>query len=54
MGLMHRACVACGKYRGRMIIDVAKRTLKRAKKGEERAAAKKESEKSEQKEEARS
>ncbi len=35
--LRHRACPSCGKYRGRVVIDVAARAARAAK----RAAAKK-------------
>lgn len=30
--LMHRVCTNCGKYRGRVVIDVLKKATKRAKK----------------------
>lgn len=32
--LMHRVCGNCGKYRGRMVVDVLKKTVKAAKKAE--------------------
>lgn len=32
--LMHRACANCGKYRGRVVVDVLKKTVKAAKKAE--------------------
>lgn len=28
--LMHRACTQCGKYRGRVVLDVLKKTTKKA------------------------
>lgn len=30
--LMHRVCTTCGKYRGRLVIDVMKKSTKAAKK----------------------
>ena len=30
--LMHRVCTTCGKYRGRVVLDVLKKTLKASKK----------------------
>lgn len=30
--LMHRVCTTCGKYRGRVVVDVLKKTLKASKK----------------------
>jgi len=32
--LMHRVCGNCGNYRGRVVIDVAAKAMKRAKKAE--------------------
>ena len=32
--LMHRVCANCGKYRGRVVVDVLKKTVKAAKKEE--------------------
>ena len=37
--LMHRACQKCGKYRGRLVVDVLKKTVKAAKKKEGKKAA---------------
>lgn len=34
--LMHRVCSTCGKYRGRVVVDVLKKTVKAAKKAEAR------------------
>lgn len=34
--LMHRVCTNCGSYRGRVVIDTLKKTLKAAKKAEAR------------------
>ena len=34
--LMHRVCTTCGKYRGRVVVDVLKRKVKMAKKAEAR------------------
>ena len=31
---MHRVCGICGTYRGRVVVDVAKKAMKRAKKAE--------------------
>ncbi len=36
--LMHRVCMQCGKYRGRVVVDVLKKTVKRAKKIEAKSA----------------
>lgn len=47
--LMHRVCMQCGKYRGRLVVDVLKKTVKQAKKQEARKDAKKAAEKSEAK-----
>ncbi len=38
--LMHRVCGKCGTYRGRMVVDTMKKTLKAAKKAEGAKAAK--------------
>ena len=43
--LMHRVCMQCGKYRGRIVADVLKKTVKAAKKVEARKDAKKTEEK---------
>jgi len=51
--LMHRVCVQCGKYRGRLVVDVLKKTVKAAKKAEARKDTKKEAAKSEAKETAK-
>ncbi|MDO8521569.1 MAG: 50S ribosomal protein L32 [bacterium] len=48
--LMHRVCLQCGKYRGRLVVDVLKKTVKAAKKAEARKDAKKEAAKAEAKE----
>ena len=32
--LMHRVCMQCGKYRGRVVVDVTKKAVKAAKKAE--------------------
>ena len=32
--LMHRVCTNCGNYRGRVVVDTMKKTLKAAKKAE--------------------
>jgi large subunit ribosomal protein L32 len=32
--LMHRVCGNCGKYRGRIVVDVLKKTMKQSQKGE--------------------
>lgn len=40
----HRACPSCGRYRGRVVVDVASKAQAKAKKREQRA---KEAEKSE-------
>ncbi len=48
--LMHRVCMTCGKYRGRLVIDVLKKTVKATKKAEARKDAKKAAEKPEAKE----
>jgi len=37
--LMHRVCTKCGTYRGRMVIDVMKKTVKAAKKAEAKKGA---------------
>jgi large subunit ribosomal protein L32 len=37
--LMHRVCGNCGTYRGRMVIDTMKKTLKATKKAESRKGA---------------
>lgn len=34
--LRHRVCLNCGSYRGRMVIDVAAKALKRKKKDEKK------------------
>ncbi|HEY9585292.1 MAG TPA: 50S ribosomal protein L32 [Candidatus Paceibacterota bacterium] len=47
--LMHRVCLKCGKYRGRLVVDVLKKTVKAAKKAEARKEAKKEAAKPETK-----
>lgn len=41
--LMHRVCTTCGKYRGRVVVDVMKKVLKASKKagGETKPAEKK-------------
>jgi large subunit ribosomal protein L32 len=39
MHLRHRACQACGQYRGKVIIDVIAKAEKKAKKDKARAAA---------------
>lgn len=39
--LMHRACSNCGNYRGRMVVDTMKKTLRLAKKSEAKAEVKK-------------
>ena len=38
--LMHRVCITCGKYRGRVVVDVLKKTLKKTKKAEARKGTK--------------
>ena len=39
--LMHRVCANCGKYRGRVVIDVVKKALKASKKaGDTKSIAK--------------
>jgi len=43
--LMHRVCMQCGKYRGRVVVDVLKKTVKAAKKAEAKKDAKKEEKK---------
>lgn len=47
--LMHRVCLQCGKYRGRLVVDVLKKTVKATKKAEARKDAKKEATKAEAK-----
>ncbi len=47
--LMHRVCLQCGKYRGRLVIDVLKKKVKATKKAEARKDAKKAAEKPEEK-----
>jgi len=37
--LMHRVCTKCGTYRGRMVIDVMKKTVKATKKAEAKKGA---------------
>ena len=37
--LMHRVCMQCGKYRGRVVVDVTKKALKAAKKAEAKKPA---------------
>lgn len=37
MHLRHRACTACGRYRGRVVIDVASKATKLAARAEKRA-----------------
>lgn len=37
--LMHRVCGNCGNYRGRVVVDTMKKTLKAAKKAEGKQAA---------------
>jgi len=32
MGIPHRVCAACGKYRGRVVVDMAARAVKIQKK----------------------
>ncbi len=39
--LMHRVCVNCGNYRGRMVVDVLKKTLKKTQKAEAKNDARK-------------
>ena len=39
--LMHRVCVNCGNYRGRMVVDVLKKTLKKTQKAEAKSEARK-------------
>lgn len=39
--LMHRVCVNCGNYRGRMVVDVLKKTLKKTQKAEAKNEARK-------------
>lgn len=34
MRLRHRACTSCGRYRGRVVIDVAAKAVKAAAKAE--------------------
>ena len=46
VGVPHRVCAACGKYRGRVVIDMAARAAKKSKK----VAARKEAVKAEAKE----
>ena len=38
--LMHRVCTTCGKYRGRVVVDVLKKKVKASKKAEARKGAK--------------
>ena len=38
--LMHRVCTSCGKYRGRVIIDVLKKKVRASKKAEARKGVK--------------
>jgi large subunit ribosomal protein L32 len=45
--LMHRVCMQCGKYRGRLVVDVLKKTVKATKKAEAKKEAKKGEEKKE-------
>ena len=45
--LMHRVCMQCGTYRGRMVVDVLKKSVKLAKKKEARKGAPKTEVKSE-------
>lgn len=47
--LMHRVCMQCGKYRGRVVIDVLKKKVKATKKAEARKEAAKEAQKEEEK-----
>jgi large subunit ribosomal protein L32 len=42
--LMHRVCQACGTYRGRVVIDVLKKTVKTQKKSDTKKAEAKKSE----------
>lgn len=37
--LMHRVCGNCGTYRGRMVVDTMKKTLRMAKKAESKKPA---------------
>jgi len=37
--LMHRVCANCGTYRGRVVVDTLKKTMKAAKKAEARKEA---------------
>ena len=37
--LPHRACMTCGKYRGRVVIDMVKKAEKKAAKNKKREAA---------------
>jgi large subunit ribosomal protein L32 len=46
----HRACAECGRYRGKIVFDVAERLQKREKKLKEKAKARKEEEKTQEKE----
>ena len=39
--LMHRVCMKCGKYRGRVVVDILKKTMKAAKKAEAKKEARK-------------
>lgn len=43
--MMHRACSACGKYRGRLVIDVLKKKVKATKRSEAKKSVKKDAEK---------
>lgn len=40
MHVRHRACVSCGRYRGRVVVDVAAKAVKRAAKAEKGATKK--------------
>jgi large subunit ribosomal protein L32 len=39
--LMHRACGNCGSYRGRLVVDVLKKTVKAQKRAEKKTEGKK-------------